>query len=280
MPFTNRTFDDHGAYFEELYIQYENEKIRIFLGKYDPSFGTAWDNAPGVFGTSMPEDYQLVERIGGGVATTFETMYLGMHTVTANLFFADTTVFSESVITNRGRTRLADGGASNTESLNSFSVTWDIEGFSEAPGLTTHVGFVHQARGIGGVRDENGFVIGAINEHEFSNGTLLTAILEVAFIDHFGGGAADNTYITAGAQYNFGDWNVAASGTVRRITETGMPSVSDHLFQVGGGYEFQEGFLGGTAVDVALGFQEDGGVGSTMFGIVISREFEFELAAR
>ncbi|MBZ0215740.1 MAG: hypothetical protein K8F25_04235 [Fimbriimonadaceae bacterium] len=101
-PFEDRTFGDHGAYFEELHAQYETDRIRIFAGKFDASFGTAWDAAPGVFGTSFAEDYELVERIGGGVAATFETIYLGSHILTVNAFFTDTTALSESVFTNTG----------------------------------------------------------------------------------------------------------------------------------------------------------------------------------
>ncbi|MBZ0215741.1 MAG: hypothetical protein K8F25_04240, partial [Fimbriimonadaceae bacterium] len=80
---------------------------------------------------------------------------------------------------------------------------------------------MHQAAGLGDVGDENGFVIGAWHEHEFSNGHMLATILELAHLNHAGGGAADNTYITAGTRYNFGPRNVAASGTVRRIVTSG-----------------------------------------------------------
>lgn len=280
LPFKDRTFGDQGAYVQNIFAQYENDRIRLFVGKFDASFGTAWDAAPGVFGSAFAEDYELAERIGGGVAATFETMYLGSHTLTVNAFFTDTTALSESAFTNRGRTRRTAGGASNTESPESFSITLDSEGFADAPELTTHIGFVHQAAGIGDAGDENGFVIGVGHEHEFSNGTTLATILEFAHLSHAGGGAANNTYITAGTQYFFGPWNIATSGTIRRIHTSGAPSVNDHIFQIGGGYEVQQGFLEGTAIDVALGFQSDGGTRSKMFGIIISREFNFELAAR
>ena len=49
----------------------------------------------------------------------------GKIALTTSLYTVDTTVLSESAFTNRGRTSLDDGGAGNTESLDSFAIALD-----------------------------------------------------------------------------------------------------------------------------------------------------------
>ena len=56
------------------------------------------------------EDYELAERLGGGVEIALPDIGFGQHSLTATVFLADTSVLSESIFVNRGRTRLASGG--------------------------------------------------------------------------------------------------------------------------------------------------------------------------
>ena len=279
-PFEDRFFGDHGIYFEELYVQWENDRVRIFAGKFDAAFGTAWDVTPGIYGVDFAEDYELAERIGGGVAFTFATMVAASNIVTVAGFFADTTIFSESVITNRGRTSFAAGGASSTESIESFSIVLDSEEFADVPGLTTHIGFDHQAAGLGDAGDETAFVIGAILEREIADTVTLTTNGELAHLDNAGGGPNDIIYATLGTLFEFGGgWNIAGAVTIRQIEQPGgMPTRDDVNAQLSGGYEVRDGALAGTTFDVGVAFKDEGGVHTHIFGISITHEFDFEIA--
>ena len=129
-PNEDRVFEDHGVYFEQLFLNYETSTFAVYGGKFNPPFGTAWDITPGIYGVDFAEDYELTERIGLGGALNLGGDGIGgggfgAHRLAANVFFADTSVLSESALTNRGRTKRSTGGVSNTEELSSLSLTLD-----------------------------------------------------------------------------------------------------------------------------------------------------------
>jgi len=269
-PGEDRFFEDHGAYMEEVYLQFEAEGFRVFGGKFDAAFGTAWDAGPGIWGADFAEDYELVERIGGGGAFTFGGGDSGKHTVTAAAFFVDTSALSESIITNRGRTRIGAGGASNTESLESFSIALDSEEIPGLPDTTFHAAFRHQAAGRGDFADENGFVFGVQKTFELEGEQSLETILEGAYFDNADAGPDNRFYLTAGGTFKDGPWNAALSYTLRHKDLRRGGTGDDHLFQATGGYEFENG----VTVDGGYRFSEEAGVATHILGFLVTKSFE------
>lgn len=220
----SRAFDDLALYVEEIYGQYERGPFRLFAGKYNPTFGVAWDKAPGVYGVDMAEDYQLTERIGLGGAASAATGF-GKHTLTAGSFFVDTTSLSDSFGARRGMTGRADGGAGNTETLNNWSVTLDGEDLFGLQGLGYHAGYRYQAKGVDididedgtddPAHDEAGYVAGLFGEHEVGPFTL-GWIAEYAAVRNFEGVEnADKRWFTVGGSLAFDRYNAAVSYTLR-----------------------------------------------------------------
>jgi len=270
-PTGNRAFEDLGLYAETLHIQYQMNAFTFIAGKYNPTFGTAWDATPGIYGPDMAEDYQLTERIGLAVGVGLGEEGAGLYNLQANAFFADTTFLSRSAGTDRGRTTLASGGPSNTESLESFSVTLDASAFDSMPGFSYHLGFVHQAKGVGGTDDENGFVIGAQKEVELDEERKLNFSVELAHLKNAAGGADDISYATAGVGYTFGQWNAALSSTRRWTDVSSGPNVADHQVQGSVGYEFENG----VTFDVGYKFNEEGGVKNHTTGFRLGKTIGF-----
>lgn len=270
MPFDDRYFEDHGLYVEELYAQAQFDIFRIFAGKFDASFGTAWDAAPGIYGTDFAEDYELVERIGGGFAITAMQTGFGDVTLTTNVFFADTSALSESAFTNRGRNRRALGGASNTNSLESFSITLDGENVPMVPDLTYHVGFRHQAAGVGDAGDEHGFVAGLQKAFDLGNGTAIETIVEGVYLNNGFGGLDDVVYFTAGGAFITGPWNLSTSFTLRDTDVAGGPDVSDRLAQVSAGYSFDFGLT----ADAGYRYSREDGVETHIFGLLFTYTYD------
>lgn len=97
-------FEDHGLFFETLHLQADFEHFSLYGGKINPSFGTAWDVTPGIYGVDFAEDYEITERIGFGGSYTLNAEDAGEHTLNVATFFADTSGLSRSFGTNRGRT--------------------------------------------------------------------------------------------------------------------------------------------------------------------------------
>jgi len=282
-PGESRLFRSHGIFLEDLYVQYQGlvnrrgpnaVKFRVWGGKFTPNFGTAWDAAPGIYGTDFAEDYELVERIGFGGALTLEHGALGTHTLSASTFFLDRSVLSGSAITKRTRVRLTDGGPSNTRGFKSFHVTLEGAKIPGLEGLTYHVSFVHQDLRGGG--RERGLAFALAYQAELG-GYTITPIVEFAhFIDADGVDGQRRNYLTTGVTVERGGWHVAISHTFRH---THMPSagiVRDNLFQVSGGYTFPDGHdLAGLGIAAGYSHRNEDSIATHTVGVLLTYEFEF-----
>jgi hypothetical protein len=269
-PGEDRVFEDHGLYAETLSVAVTIDRLTAFAGKINPSFGIAWDAAPGIYGADFAEDYELTERIGGGVEIDLG-FGAGEHVLTANAFFADTTFLSRSVFTDRGRTRLSDGGPNNTESLESFSLTLDGSDLPSLPGVAYHIGLRRQARGVGNPSSETGIVAGIVKEFELADDQVIEMIAEAAYFGNFDADANDRFYATLGGAYIRGPWNAAISYTLRDISGGGAgTNFADHLLQVSAGREVAYG----VTLDVGYKYAREGDVDSHTVGFLLARAFD------
>lgn len=270
-PNTDRYFGDQGLYVDTLNAQVDVGNASLVAGKFGPGFATAWDNTPGVYGTDFAEDYELSEMIGFGGSYTFQNMYAGTIVVRANIFFADTTFLSDSLFTRRGSTRRRDGGAANTERFDNFSFSVDGSDIPGLQGFAWHLAYRHLSPGIGNVRAENGYVAGLGREMDLGNGVTLGLTGEIAYLANAGASADDTLYLTSGVSLGHGPWHGELAGTVRRMELSASGSTNDHLFQVSGGYEFENG------IDFGLGYAHtrESGTKYHKFGIRLTKAFEF-----
>lgn len=275
-PNDDRFFEDHGAFLENLFLQFEYGPFSIFAGKFNPSFGIAWDEAHGIYGVDFAEDYELAERIGGGISLTHEGE-AGKHVFSANIFRADTTFLSRSIFHDRGRTQRKDGGASNTNGLESVSFTLQGEEIPSLPGFTYHVGFRHQSKGRGDSDNENGFVAGAKKEFDLGNDQAITLVGEGVYLNNAEAGPDDVIYLTGSGEFTSGPWSASLAHTSRITEVAGGGDVNDRLTQVTLGYEIQDGPLKEFNLNVGYKAVREGGIDSHVIGFLVAREFSFSL---
>lgn len=266
-PTNDQAFADQGFYVEELYLQYDNDRFSLYGGKIHPAFGLAWESAPGVFGTDFAEDYEIAERIGAGFEVPF-LAFGGEHAVSAGAFFADTTILSNSAFTNRGRLDKADGGVSNTETPESFSLA--LDGDVPALPFRYHLGGQYQKRGSGDPEDQSGFAGGLTFERSLSDDTSLEGIAEAAYIVNQDGQPGDAYYTTVGGIYNFGPWAAMASYTLRD-QHSGS---TDHLANFTLGYQVEVG-PGELGIEAGYRFAREGGLNSHGLGAIIGYSIGF-----
>jgi hypothetical protein len=262
----NCTICDIGLYMDTLDFQADVGNWSFTAGKHEPAFGFAWDIAPGVFGTNYAEDYELSEMWGLGAAYTFDTDF-GKHTLALNTFFADTTVLSESLFTNRGRLHLGDGGAGNTGRLDNFAVTLFGEEIPSLPGFKYNIGYRHLSAGRGDYGDENGVILGLAKETELGNDLKLGLLGEVAYFHNYGGTDENATYATLGASLARGPWHGELTGEIRDFEVAG----TDHLVQVSAGYGFESGY----DLSVGYAFEHAEGIDNQYIGVRLTKCFSF-----
>ncbi|MEO0769109.1 MAG: hypothetical protein AAFY72_06690, partial [Cyanobacteria bacterium J06649_4] len=241
----------------------------IQAGKFTPSFAFASLVTPGMYGNNYSKEIELIERVGVGAEYTFDAGASGQHTLSANTFFDDTSILSESLDLGgrRSRNRLADGGASNTESFESFTVALEGNEISQLPGFTYKLAYIHEAAGEGDVADENGFLVAAMQSFQLGDGQSLTLIGEVAPLWNFEGSADNIVYTSAGLVYRADPWTAILSGTSRwRELATGG-TFNDYAVQTSVEYDFGRG----TSIALAHEFTQDQNLDNQRIGFRFSQ---------
>jgi hypothetical protein len=268
-PGGDHWFDDEGLFAETLFLRWERGRFALHAGKFNPSFGFAWDLAPGIYGVDFAEDYEITERIGFGGAIEFGNPAFGLHRLGADAFFVDTSPLSRSLLHDRGRTRRSDGGPGNTRSPESFSITLRGGGIPRLPGLTYNLGFANQHRADVGGRTERDAVAGLAYGFSPFEGLEIELLSEYAHLQHAEGANERRHYFTQSASASLGDWNVALSYTGRWIHGRDDRSHRDFLFQVSAGHAWEIGAGGRFGVigaDVGWRCAREEGVRGDGFG--------------
>lgn len=268
------SFDNEGLYVEQLKMIFGTEKWSLFGGKFNPSFGSAWDLAPGVYGTDFAEDYEQTERLGLGGSYTLGNDAQGEYTLSANLFMADRTPLSDALFTKRERLHLSDGGINNTRWPSSFSVTMDGENTGGIANLGTHIGYYNQADGTkdSGLDRETAYTIGLDYAYPVTDRLEATFLGEWAGIRDSGGSSDDVDYYTAGTALILDShWNLSLSHTSRTTSLSGGDDIHDKMTQISGGYAFDNGIT----VDAGYKTAREDGTDTDTLGVLVGYGFEF-----
>ncbi|MEM9128611.1 MAG: hypothetical protein AAGA97_02685 [Pseudomonadota bacterium] len=257
----DRFFEDHGLFVEELFYAQEFGQFEFVVGKFNPAFGVAWDAAPGIYGADFAEDYEITERIGVGANISLDAgegfaRVLGDIGISVAAFTADRTFLSESIGEDRPRVTIADGGVSNTRSLQSFSaaLTGDTENTSY------NVGVQYQEGGDGDPNDQFGIVAGVV--HSFNE---IEVLGEIAYFDGFEGSASDAVFYTGGVTVPVGPVALSGVFTIRDVED----APTDTLLTASAEYEIFENFT------AAIGYKyaDEGDVESHTIGTLWVYEF-------
>ncbi len=230
----------YGLGVETLNVGYRNSNFAAAIGKINPTFGSAFDKSrfSGIYGITLPEEYELTEKIGGYVSAI-----LPFGNITFNAFFDDTSELSNTMFRHRGRDK-SIGGAGNTEKLNNFSITFD----GKFDNLSINAGFRYLDVDLKQEDAEKGFVFGAEYLFEFPYNINFLPFVEVAYFDNFDGMASrDVTYLTTFLPIIIENWHFIASNTSKFDDEKGYHSYTSHLTQLSIGYKFDFGLM----IDVA-----------------------------
>ncbi|MEM9429699.1 MAG: hypothetical protein AAGA32_09400 [Pseudomonadota bacterium] len=270
-PSDNRYFEEQALFVRKLFVQYDpTDRLSLYAGKLTPTFAFFSLNIPGMYGNSYSKEIELIERVGLGSDFKIETD-TWRHTLSAVLFFEDTSILSDSLITNRGRTDLEDGGASNTETLESVALA--LEGTAPAPGFTYRIAYLREAAGEGDVGDEDGVLIAARQTFDLAGGRSLDMMGEFSALSQFEGSADDIMYISGGLSYATGPWRGTLSGTYRpRDLATGGV-FEDYSIQTALSYNIRDDL----ALEVAHEFTRDRDDTGQRVGLRLNKTIDLSL---
>jgi hypothetical protein len=262
---------DEGLLVEELKLHYENDNMKFFTGKFDPTFGTAYSKAKriGIFTSQFAEDYNLREKIGAGI-----TALLGNSSITFNTFFNDTTNLSTSVLSDRERASRNDGLAGNTESFSSYSVAFNGENLFGIEDWFYNIGYrsLGADRTVGRSR-EKGYVASTEYDYKIGLNSSLIPFFEITMIDNFTGAQGrDATYTVAALMWKCSSWIASISNLTRNIKEAQeIPKSHDHQLQLSIGYKFTDNLT----IDVTRSNLKEGSNSAILYGMLMSYVYKF-----
>ena len=259
--------DSSGLIVEELKIHFENEDMKLFAGKYNPTFATMYRRSKrvGLFVSDFAEEYELREKIGLGVSALLEDSE-----ITLNGFFDDTTGLSSSALKNRKSQDPDANIAGNTSTLSSYSVT--IEGEKLFGVRDLFYNFGYRSLGV-----EKNLQIKRETAYT-ANIEYLSVIplVELVKINNFTGREnRDAEYLTTSLIIKYSGWTTSLASVFRNIdnnyTTAERSKSRDNLLQFSIGYKFTNNI----AVDVSRArLKEDGNKGD-LIGIIISYLYKF-----
>lgn len=260
---------------EEIKLNFRNEDLEFYIGKFDPKFGTAHDKRKriGVFTNEFAEDYNLREKIGGGI-----TAFLENSKISLNTFFNDTTGLSESAINNRGRAARNEGIAGNTGTLSSYSISIDGDTLFGVQDLYYNFGYRSLAVSNQANRArETGYVAGFEYLYRLGYKTSIIPFFEAVKINNFTGiEGRDALYTTSALIAKYSSWTSSVSFLSRNLKKgLGVsPSIarpSGNAFQLSVGYKFANNI----AVDFTRSSLREDGKNGSMIGGMVSYLYQF-----
>jgi hypothetical protein len=242
-------FEAEGAYTEQLYATLAFDPVQIYGGKIHPRFGRAWDDTPGVFGTDLAEDYELVEKLGVGAAV--DLRWGGIHTLSFEAFQADTSFLSNSIFARPKITdpdvlrprdlNRDDGGVSNTGKPNNYAMSLSGRTIPGMTGFTYNIGWAIQRHSdrTEGELNEQSFVVGGQWELPVTSRISAVPIFEFAHVNNQGGADVRADYITTGVAFELGrGWSASLNATVKPVNDReNLDRRTDHLFGASVGYD-------------------------------------------
>ncbi|MCW5772700.1 MAG: hypothetical protein KIT16_13740 [Rhodospirillaceae bacterium] len=243
-------FQDEGLFVEKLYAQYDFAPVvpvALYGGKFTPNFGRGFDLAPGIYGDEISKDYEMTERVGFGIAVGLPVDF-GKHTVRAEVFMADTSFLSTSLITRPsaddplslrvGRNRLRYGGPSNTGQLTSTVISLSGEKMPGLGDLKYWAAFSYQSPGqphdaVPGdplLRVETGAAFGLTwEELPITDRLSVTPFVEYIRYWHAGGSFADANYLTAALEFKYYAWKLSTVYMWRAFEGGDEPNGRTHI---------------------------------------------------
>ncbi len=105
-------FEGLGLLSDEMYPLCDSGSRNLFIGKRDVAFGLAPDEAWGLYGTDLIDEFGIESMLTLGAELTVGDENSGELAVGAAAFMTGTAFLSDLLITQQGRTKRSDGGLS------------------------------------------------------------------------------------------------------------------------------------------------------------------------
>ena len=276
---TDAAFNDQVLFVQRLFGVIHWRPLHFYAGTIHPRFGVGWYATPGLYGGDYDLDYELVEKIGGGVR--WDIRQFGRHRFTAEAFHTDTSFLAGSLIPGTvrpGLLSLQDGGAGNTGTFENFAIALSGQQMPGLQGVSYQVGWARQKASQYDVRDENSWSIGAMWNYKFQDDWSIEPMGEFVTVTGQGGANRDVDYLTLATTLRKGAWALALHTTQRYVRDYAINSYRvDSLWGVAAAYDLKDlhRSLDGFTAIVGVRFSTTFGVSGDTVGAQLKYALDF-----
>lgn len=228
---------DESIFIEELKVNFENEDLDFFVGKFNPHFGNGWNKKrrSSFFTILFARDYQLREKIGFGVTAIFEESELSFST-----FFNDNTDLSNSAINRRGKNRADYKMPGNNGSLSSYVIDLSGKNFLTLEDLSYHLSYKKIDVDDQDLSEENGYLANFEYLWQMTSKTSIIPFYEISITNNVNGvKGRDVMHQIAALNFNYSSWNLTTSYFSKDITEINN-EISDKYIEYNIGYRISD----------------------------------------
>ncbi len=248
-----RSFENHGAYLEKLYLKYSTNNLDLFAGKKTLNFGNAWKKSQymWILNKSL-EYYQFNEKFAlGGVLKGGREDGNGKYLLTLGSYFNDDKYSDNSRITKReyignNTTKSGDDKSLFASYYAALDISYD---FGNDEKLTYHFGYVKSAIADRGydverleVSDQKSYVANINYQIPVTKNILPKIFIEYVFLDNYGGSNLKNShlltkYITLNLYQNY-----HLTYTIFKVKhfEIGTNNIDKDIDEISLGYKFNK----------------------------------------
>jgi hypothetical protein len=236
--------EDVGLYADELYAEYAVGTFGLKAGKFSPVFSFASENLGGNYGSTFASSFDSSESWATQVSASFDTDSL-KNQLSATIFTSDRSFLSESILTNRGRTALDDGGAGNVKGLGSAQLLWDgCSGADPADCWSDgtygyRLGARWQKAGDGATHDEWAYTAAYFHGFEMG-GHAAKIVAEGDYTYHLGGEDDGLAALTLGTEVDLDPVTLYAAVELQDNLFKGAPDKTGFALDIAADYAIAE----------------------------------------
>jgi len=241
---------------EQLNLNYHfnDDKMNIYVGKFNPEVGVNLFTFPGMYGWMTAET--IIEKVGLGFEAKNIFGNFGEHSINASKFRSDKSFLSDSWIRSRGKTTSSTEALANTSGLESYAVSYTGSNFTQAPldKFSYRIGYAHQDKGTKGsafdssrntmvpAQDEERYSAALMYGRNLTPDTKLNLVAEKMRIDNYGSISNFDKYQNNfGISINHKQWEVASTyARIKHMSPDSWHHDLGNVFAASIGYQFNE----------------------------------------
>jgi len=288
----NQSFENEGAYIDELVLNYDYKNLSMLAGKFTANFGSGWNSDNGIWVNKIASNYKMTEKLGLGLIAKFgNKKTIGEYVFGFSGFTNDRKNLDNSIITTRDSATKSDGLPGDTRNLKSKVASMDIYyQFSEKEKLSYHFAYSNLAinkrqnhRNISTkIDDQRSFALNMNYQYPINKNILIDGLVEYVTIKNFVGDIDSKAnFFTANLTTYFNNFYLTIAKAQEQQSKMGTNGTNNSINELSLGYKLNSTNPIIKGLSIAIGYNQKltdyktSQIKNDAFGLLLRHKLEF-----